>query len=171
MTTNVFMSGGTVYTVPPGLNAATKYTRSMGANLVGAQHGAIAKRYQAYEDFHKAFTQGDVVVDGVARKLAFPMGPATQNYAKMTDSDVRAIYVYLKNQTPMQGAADKATQQPARWCASQADCGASETCNTATSECVGGACTADVQCGACQICTQGKCAAPEASSTCLQAGI
>lgn len=171
VTTSAFMSGGAVYSVPPGLNALTKTTRSMSANLFGAQHGAMAKRYQSYEDFNKAFTKGDVVVDGVARKLAFPMGLAVANFAKMTDSDVRAIHVYLKNQAPIQGAGDKATQQPARYCTSQTDCGASESCNTATNECVGGACTADVQCGACQVCTDSKCAAPEASSACLRTGI
>jgi hypothetical protein len=169
--TGQFMTGGSVFALPPGLDAALKVTRSMGANLLGAEHGAMGKRYQSYEEFRKAITQGDVTENGVTRKLTFPMSFAVANYSKMLDSDLQAIYSYLKTQATVQGAADKQTQPPARWCTGQADCAASETCNTATNECVGGSCTQASQCGACQVCSEGKCAAPEASSMCLQSGI
>jgi hypothetical protein len=163
-----FLTGGQVFVVPPGFNALSGYTRSMTANLLGDVHGRLP---DTYEQFRQVITTGQVSRGGTTRKLAFPMDGAAASYAKLVDDDLKAIYTYLNTQTTLKGAADKQPQPPARYCTSAANCGAGESCNVATKECVGGACTQASDCGACQTCTSNVCVAPEASSTCLRNGI
>jgi mono/diheme cytochrome c family protein len=163
-----FLTGGQVFTVPPGLNVLSRYTRSMTTNLLGETHGRLP---DTYEQFRQIITSGEVTQGSTTRKLAFPMAGAAAAYAQLVDDDLKAIYTYLKAQTPLTGAADKRTQPPARYCSTSAECASGESCNAATNECVGGACTQDSDCGACQTCTANVCAAPQPSSACLRSGI
>ena len=100
------------------------------------------------------------------------------HYKNMTVGDLEAVYTYVKTlaqNANITGASnDKITQDAARYCttATQAtDCASGETCNAATSECVGATCNKDSDCDACQTCASGHCAAPAASSTCLTGGL
>jgi hypothetical protein len=169
--TDKFLTGGQDWVVPPGLNAAQGYTRSMTANLLGASNGAIAKL--TYEQFKAIIDTGSVTHGTVTRKIAFPMSNTVEGLRNAAGDDLKAIFTYLKNQVPRSGAGDKKTQEPARFCATNANCNAAagETCNTATNECVGATCTVDADCGSCQTCSSSKCAAPAASSACIAGGI
>jgi hypothetical protein len=92
-------------------------------------------------------------------------------------SDLEAVYAYIKSIPVRKGVADKLTRDYARWCAAATDCEAGETCNTATSECIGAPCTLAKEaeeCAACQTCTASgntKCDAPASASTCPVQGI
>ncbi len=163
--TGSYMTGGAVFPVPPGLDAMTKSTRTMSANLLGATHGF---------DFTEANWKA-ALVEGkhhTGRPLGFPM-PATTTYKNMVDGDLKALFTYFKTQDKISGTADKIIQNPARYCAADADCdmAAAETCNTATKECIGRTCTTAADCGACQTCAATKCAAPGAGSACLFGGL
>jgi hypothetical protein len=167
MGTAQFLTGGAVFAVPPGLDALTKTTRTMSANLLGKTHGFtwdITK-------FSAALTEGKFDLGTTTRPIQFPM--PWQTFKNMVKEDVIAIFAYLKTQKPIEGTTDKATQGPAVYCTATPDCDttAGETCNTATKECIGRTCAKDADCGACQTCTSLKCAAPAAASTCLTAGI
>ncbi len=168
ITTSAWLTGGRVFAVPPGLNAIVGYSRSMGANLLGQTHGAISTDYN---DFHLAFVDGKEAIGTTTttRNVSWPM-PFT-SFKNMVEEDVQSIHTYLRNQARISGANDKITQDPARYCAADGDCKGGETCNTATNECIGGACTTDADCGACQTCTASKCKAPVAGSSCLTGGI
>jgi hypothetical protein len=89
----------------------------------------------------------------------------------LTLDDMEAVYTFVSNlhlKAPATG--DKLTQPPARYCSSSVPCaGSGETCNSATNECYGGACTTNAQCGACQTCTSGACALP--TGTCPTLGL
>ncbi|MFL5344571.1 MAG: cytochrome C [Hyalangium sp.] len=156
--TDRFLTGGFVFTLPPGLNAAQHYTRSMSANLLGATHGVIPKL--TFDQFKTIIDTGKVTNGSVTRDIAFPMSDAVAVLKNATDDDLKAIFSYIKNQTPISGAGDKLTQQPARFCAADTDCNSGESCNVPTNECVGATCSADPDCGACQTCSAGHCAAP-----------
>jgi mono/diheme cytochrome c family protein len=166
-----FLSGGAVFAPPPGLDALLKTTRSMSANLLGGSHGVLLP--MTYEQFKKVIVDGKFTQGTVTRDVAYPMAQTSEALRKMNEDDIQAIYTYLKNQTARTGAGDKLTQPPARWCAQDTDCnaGGGETCNTATKECVGSTCTQEAECGACQTCASGHCAAPSQSSTCPVFGI
>jgi hypothetical protein len=168
ITTSAWLTGGRVFAVPPGLNAIVGYSLSMGANLLGTTKGAISADYA---DFHLAFVEGKEAIGTTTttRNVSWPM-PFT-SFKNMVEEDVKSIHTYLANQARIAGAADKATQGPARYCTSNGNCLGGETCNVATNECVDGACTSDADCGACQTCTASKCKAPVAGSACLASGI
>ena len=97
----------------------------------------------------------------------------------MTNADKEAVYTYL---TTLQKAAlvtgDKEHQAPARFCTADTedddcDTAGGETCAVLSGddgECIGGACTTDADCGACQTCDGGtmKCVAENPSSTCVK---
>ncbi|SES85710.1 hypothetical protein SAMN05443639_101447 [Stigmatella erecta] len=175
ITTASYLTGGRVFDVPPGLNAMTGYSRTLGANLLGATHSRLPDTYEAFRDI---MTTKKVAGPEPRRDLAFPMYSAAEAYAKMLDSDLQAVYFYLKSQTRLTGAADKQPQTPTYFCTGDADCANhGGTCNMSTTpgqginQCVGSACTQDTECGACQVCTAGKCEAPPASSTCPVSGI
>ena len=96
------------------------------------------------------------------------------HYRGMTLEDLSAIYTYIKHiPGPMGAANDKLTQDPAVYCAMDADCNTAggETCATASHECIGKTCADATDCGACQTCTSLKCAAPAAGAACLTSGI
>jgi len=94
-----------------------------------------------------------------------------QIYRNMTEEDLAAIYTYVTHVPRRVNANDKETQLVARYCAADDDCAASETCNKATAECVGGACNSAVDCGACQTCAGSTCDAPAGGSSCVTGGI
>lgn len=156
--TDKFLTGGMVFTLPPGLNAAQHYTRSMTADLLGATHGAVPQL--TYDQFKTIIDTGKVTKGSVTRNLAWPMSDAAAALKNLADDDLKGIFTYLKTQTPIAGAGDKLTQEPARFCGADPDCNSGETCNVATNECVGATCSADPDCGACQTCSAGHCAAP-----------
>lgn len=170
VTTAQFMTGGTIIPLPPEALPVLGLARVMSSNLVGANYGAARK---GYEPFRKAITQAEVTMGTTTRPMAPPMAGLAKNYlSKMLESDIQSLHTYLANHTAATGAADKETQPPARYCTSNANCtGAGETCNTATNECVGGSCSKNSDCGACQTCSQSVCVAPDASSTCTTRGI
>jgi hypothetical protein len=171
ITTANYLTGGQRFVVPPGLNAAQHYTRTMTANLLGATYGAISKL--SYDQFKAIMATGMVTHGSVTRNLGFPMSNTAAGLKNAVEDDLKGIFTYLKTQAPISGAADKHTQDPAHYCTADAACNtaAGETCNTATSECIGASCTGDADCGACQTCTSNHCAAPAPNSACMLGGI
>ncbi|WP_224366340.1 cytochrome C [Hyalangium versicolor] len=167
---DLFLSGGAIFATGPGMDAALKLKRSMSSNLSGATHGLM--KDMTYEQFKEIIVKGQYVRGTITRPLVYPMANAAEALRKLTEDDLKALYVYTKNQTPRTGAADKQPQEPARWCATDADCTSTGggTCN-ASNECVGTACTEDWQCGACQTCSSNVCVAPAPNSACLMGGI
>ena len=104
----------------------------------------------------------------------------------MSDDDIEALYAYIRavpaisnvvpddnkagltlNVPSISGSYDVERQNYARFCASNTDCNTGESCASATSECVGKACSVDSDCDACQTCTASACAAPLPDSACL----
>lgn len=173
ITTSVYLTGGRVFAVPAGLNRASGYSRSMSANLLGASHSRLPDSYESFRDI---MATGKVAGPEPRRAISFPMATSAVAYAKMLDGDLQAIYFYLKTQTRLTGAADKQIQAPTHYCAADTDCASyGGTCSlggsTGINQCVGSACTQDTDCGACQTCTSGTCAAPSSSSTCPASGI
>jgi cytochrome c553 len=171
-TTN-FMTGGRVFVAPTTLASTLGVVRSMSANLLGTENGFFTETAATFPVFEALITQGVHADDPAPQTpLAWPMPwPHLRN---MTLDDMEAVYTYLKTlalEAPFTGVADKPTQPAARYCASSTNCLTGETCNMATSECVGGACTTDIDCGACQTCVASACVAPVASSSCLTAGL
>ena len=177
-----FLSGGRVFSVPPPLQPVFKIVRSMTANLTGASLGYFTTAGDptiSFPQWAEEITQG-VHADMAAPKppLAWPM--PWNRFRYMTLGDLEAVYTYVRTVAqvaPRTGANDKATQDAARYCTQTSDCNttAGETCNVATSECIGKACTQDADCAVCQTCPSGggtrRCAAPLAASTCLTQGI
>jgi hypothetical protein len=172
-----WLTGGRVFVSGPGLDAIVKVERSMSANLLGATNGFIFQTKTTEKIFSDTITKG-VHADETppTRPLAWPMPRAFKN---LVPDDVHAIWTYLKNQTPITGSADKATQEAAVYCSSTVPCATGATCNTATSECLPTAtCTKDADCSACQTCNTGtsKCVVPvtsadAATATCVSSGI
>ncbi len=174
--TAAYLAGGAVFAVPAPLQPILKQTRTMSADLTGQTNGFLNEPDDSFGRFLGILTSGthaDESTDGEpARALGWPMPWAT--FRNMELGDLEALYAYLKTIPPRTAAADKKTMRYARYCAATTDCAAGETCNTATSECVGGACTAPNvadDCGACQVCTAAKCAPPASGSTCVSGGI
>ncbi|MGZ3452354.1 MAG: cytochrome C [Polyangiales bacterium] len=172
-----WLTGGRVFAVPPGLDAVTKTERTMSANLLGATHGFINAAGVTETVFSDTITK-HVHADETppTRPLGFPM-PA--GLMKLVPEDVHAIWTYLKNQTPVTGAGDKATQDSAPFCSGTVTCPTGTSCTTASSECTKSTgCTKDEDCAACQTCNTGTgaCVAPVTSgdsgvSTCVTGGI
>ncbi len=169
--TAVFLAGGTVFAAGPAA-AQVGAVRTMSGNLIGQNNGFFNGPNISFQVFLATITQGihadDAVPDGgKPEPLAFPM--PWSEFRNMGVDDLEAVYTYMRwlaVNAPIKGAADIVTQSAARYCASSAGCNAGETCNTATNECIGGPCTVDSDCGACQTCTTGACAAPAANSMC-----
>lgn len=164
-----YLAGGRVFAVPPPLNTLTKQTRSMSANLSGVVNGFIGGT--DFPTFLAIVQTGTHADDSPAFPLAFPM--PWSHYRGMTLEDLSSIFTYLKHIPGPTGVNDKMTQDPAVYCAMDADCNTAggETCATASHECIGKTCAGDKDCGACQTCTALKCAAPAAGAACLTAGI
>jgi hypothetical protein len=179
--TALYMGGGRVLPLPQTFQPVFGEVRAMSANLLGQTHGFFTKATTDFSTFLTTITQGvhgeeAPDVNGNRRPLS-PVMPYAQ-FRNLTTQDLEAVFTYFKyiaTVRPTTGPGDKVTQQAARYCAASSDCkGAGETCNTATSECIGGACASAADCGACQTCDVGgtnKCLAPAAASTCLTLGI
>jgi hypothetical protein len=171
-----YLNGGQVFTVPPPVAALTHQTRSMSQNLLGAG-GFFTPGNADLSTFLQTITQGvhaDEETDGGPKTpLGFPMPAA--HYKDMTVADLTAIYTYMSVVAANDARPAKATQDPARYCAKDADCNVAggETCHTATGECVGAACpNGDIDCGACQTCDgTAHCIAPDPASACLTGGL
>jgi hypothetical protein len=171
--TAMYLAGGREFTAPPPTAAQLFEERALSADLLGATHGFFAESTTTFEVFKEIIRTGTHADENPARPLAFPM-PWSQ-IRNQVDDDLLALYTYLNRTPPVTGARDKLIPDYARWCATNADCRAGETCfaNPATSanECVGGPCNVDSDCDACQTCNAGACAGPTASSTCLTKGL
>src|SRR6185503_1914483 len=111
-----YLSGGGVYTVPPGLNAAIKQTRTMATNLTGEQNGIS----YSFATFLAKMVQGLHVDRPGAPPLGWPM--PVQIYRNMTEEDLAAIYTYITRVPRRVNANDKETQPIARYCTATGDC-------------------------------------------------
>jgi hypothetical protein len=168
--TTQFLTGGRVYAVPPPLAPIFRISRSMSANLTGANNGALTVLGGSLLLFDEILTTGLHVEDPVVTPLAWPM--PWQHYRSLVGTDLGAIFAYLNTVPPITGIPDdKLTQPPARYCTLGTDCLSGETCDTTTNECVGGPCSNAAQCGACQTCPSSICLAPSSGSLCLTNGI
>jgi hypothetical protein len=162
-----FLTGGTVFAVPPPLQGPLGHVRATSENLTGAMHGHFSEPDDSYEHFRDLIkSQGQGAPAG-SRILGFPMNFVAANLANLLEGDLRALYDYLKQVPKVTGEDDQPRQGKARYCAADTDCRTGETCAEATHECVGSACTADSDCGTCQTCSAGACAAPAADSACV----
>ena len=175
LNTAQYLTGGQVFAVPPPLQPVMKIVRTMSANLTGVKNGYFNTATISFAQWLTEITQG-VHADETppTRPLGFPM--PWKAFRNMTEQDLAAVYTYVRVAAGagITGANDKATQDSARYCASAVDCNSGETCSAATKECIGGACTTNKDCGACQTCDVGAsntCLAPAAGSTCLTGGI
>lgn len=165
--TSAWLTGGTVYAVPPPLQPVVHQVRSMSANLKGATHGFFNEAGVTYDSFHAIIHTQSHADETPARPLGFPMNMIAANLDNLLDEDLRAIYAYMQLTPDTAGPSDVERQGTAWYCASNTDCGAGRSCATATHECIGTSCSSDVDCAACQTCNAGKCAAPLASSPCV----
>jgi hypothetical protein len=164
-----YLAGGRVFTAPPPLAPLFRITRSMSANLIGQVYGFIPA--QEFVTFLAVLTEGLHVEDPTPTPLVWPM-PWT-HFRNMTLHDLESLYTYLRYLPARTGMNDKMTQPAARYCTVNTDCNTAngETCAMAIHECLGGACSSNADCGACQDCTGGYCAAPAAGSMCLASGL
>jgi hypothetical protein len=162
-----FLTGGTVFSVPPPVQPQLKQVRSMSANLKGDMFGFFSEPDDSYQRFHDLITTGTHVDENPPRPLGFPMILIANHLRNLLDDDLQALYAYAKTLPATTGPTDVERQPYARWCATASDCRSGETCSSATNECIGGACATDVDCGACQTCGGGTCQAPAADSACV----
>jgi len=162
-----YLTGGTVFEVPPPFQMPLRQVRTMSANLTGATRGFFNEPNDSFQRFHDLIHTGSHVDEKPPRPLGFPMNLIAANLSKVLDEDLEAIYQYVKAVPSVAGPADKITQDYARWCASNPDCRTGESCFLGTHECVGRACGADLDCEVCQTCGGGACQAPAPSSPCV----
>jgi mono/diheme cytochrome c family protein len=163
---NLFLSGGRVFATAMAMQATLGTVRVMSTNLTGQQNGLQMTMNQ----FVQTLTTFKHADETNMRALGAPM----PDYKNLVDEDMAALYTYLTAVPRRTGAADKATQEYARYCTADANCNlaAGETCSLTSNECVGKACTVDANCDACQTCGAGLiCLAPIAGSACLTSGI
>ena len=161
-----FLTGGTVFTPPPPF-LSLGYARATSANLKGVQHGFFNEPDDTYARFQGIIMAQALVDETPVRPLAFPMIIVAKNLSQLVDADLRAVYDYVKLSPSTSGSSDVERQPPARSCQATSDCGSGETCDTTRNECVGAACTTDVDCGTCQTCGAGVCQASLATSACV----
>ena len=165
--TPAYLSGGTVFGVPPPLQPLMRQVRTTSANLKGATHGFFNEPDDSYARFREIIRTQSHADESPPRPLGFPMNLIAGNLAKVLEHDLEAIYTYVKGVPAVTGPNDQPRQAYARFCSTGADCHAGESCSAATNECVGKACTAAVECDTCQTCNLGTCAAPAADSACV----
>jgi hypothetical protein len=165
--TPAYLSGGTVFGVPPPLQPLMRQVRTTSANLKGATHGFFNEPDDSYARFREIIRTQSHADESPPRPLGFPMNLIAGNLAKVLEHDLKAIYTYVKGVPPVTGPNDQPRQAYARFCSTAADCHAGESCSAAANECVGKACTADVECDTCQTCNASACAAPAADSACV----
>jgi hypothetical protein len=173
-----YLIGGTTYSVPPTLNTVLGETRSMSQNLVGAMNGYFndPTTYESFLDEITALAHTD---DANPLPLGWPM-PADL-FRTLAEQDLIDIYTYMKILTEdydHTGQADTATQDPARYCTTAAQCQSGQTCfvdsssaKTVNNQCLTSKCMVDSDCNTCQTCTNNTCQAPAATSTCITQGI
>jgi hypothetical protein len=165
--TSAYLTGGTVFAVPPPLQPVSHQLRSMSANLKGAAHGFFNEQGDSYDRFRALIHAGAHVDETPARPLGFPMNLVATNLTNVLEEDLRAVYAYVKRMPSTSGASDVERRRYARWCAVAGDCDALELCAPSTHECFGKACSADADCDACQTCSAGRCQAALATSACV----
>jgi hypothetical protein len=165
--TGAFLTGGTVFAVPPPLVPVFRQVRAMSANLKGKVNGFLSEPDDSYQRFRDIIVSGTHADETPPRPLGFPMVLVAANLKNLLDEDLRAVYTFVKRSPATTGASDRPRQSYARWCTGNGDCLTGETCAAATAECVGSACSNDSDCGACQTCGAGHCQAPSADSACL----
>ncbi len=165
--TDAWLTGGTVFAVPPPLSPVLRQVRTMSSNLKGEEHGYFNEKGDGFARFREMVRTQSRADETPAAPLGFPMNEVAANLDKILESDLRAVYTYMKLTPDTKGPSDVERQDYARYCESASDCRAGESCAAATHECEGQPCRADVDCDACQTCEAGRCAAPLASSTCL----
>jgi hypothetical protein len=163
-----YLIGGRVFAVPPPLQPVFKIVRSMTANLTGTTYGSIATGVITFPLFEGLLTSGMHVEDPKPTPVAWPM--PVSHLKNLELDDMVSIYEFLSQVKVTPIGADKMTQPPARYCTQPSDCLSGETCNVATNECIGGQCSTNADCGACQTCST-TCQAPSASSPCLTGGL
>jgi hypothetical protein len=165
--TAAFLTGGTVFAGPPPLQPVFHQVRTTSANLLGAAHGFLHEPGVTYQTFHDIIHTQSHADEAPPRPLGFPMNEVAANLARLLEPDLKAVYAYLTALPATSGASDQPHQDYARWCAADGDCAAGETCALASGECVGRACTSDLDCDTCQACGGGVCQAPASGSACL----
>jgi hypothetical protein len=165
--TAAFLTGGTVFAVPPPFQPVFHQVRTMSANLKGAEHGFFAEPDATWETFRAIIHTGTHVDETPPRALGFPMNLVAANLSNLLEDDLHAVYIWAKNLPPTTGASDQERQTYARLCGADTDCLAGETCYGVTHECVGGPCASDADCGACQTCGASACQPPAPDSACL----
>jgi mono/diheme cytochrome c family protein len=174
-----WLTGGRVFQAAPGTPPLLGVQQSMSGNLLGADNGFIFSGDVDESVFTTTIANHVHGDETGTPPLAWPMPVGLKN---LVSSDIHALWVYLSNQTPIAGSADKATQAAALYCATTdasatGVCPTGSACNLTANECVPtGTCTADVDCLACQTCTSGACALPQATAdggenACLANGI
>jgi hypothetical protein len=172
-----YLSGGRVFPVPPPLQPLFKVTRTMSSDLSGASNGFFNSGV-TYAVFVQTLTEGIHADEAPPqRPLAWPMPWA--HFKNMTSGDLQAVYTYVRavaQDANITGANDKRTQDAAVYCTQNSDCtagGAGTTCNVASNECVGNACTVDADCAACQACAGAgsTCAPANVSGACVTSGL
>lgn len=173
LVTSHYLTGGTVFTVPPPLQPVLHQNRTMATNLRGAEFGFFHEPGMSYHRFERIIDTQSHADDDPPRPLGFPM-PAG-SFRNLVDEDLRAIYSYATHLTPAH-ASDVRRQDYARWCAVDVDCESGETCHLAAdpavgNECVGRACEVDADCDACQTCSARSCVAPAPDSACVLSGV
>lgn len=168
-----YLAGGRTFSVPPPIRPLFRYTRSMSANLIGSAAGTVGFAAKPFQIFLRTILEGVHADDPMPKPLSWPM-PWTA-FRNMTVHDLEAVYTYIHVLQQSRQVAGKVTQDPVAYCAQNGDCATGQTCNTATSECVGQSCTINTDCPACQTCGANQqlttCAAPQASSSCVLHGI
>lgn len=177
--TEIFLSGGQSFAVPPPLQPMLHQVRTMSANLTGAAHGFTLD----FPKFIETWVSGTSFTMSSPHALGFPMPFDT--FRNMTTTDKQAVYTYITTiQKNHLITGDSPHQAPARYCTSATvatDCRTGETCASVTigaptGECVGGSadCTADSDCGACETCDLGgsnptkRCIAEDPNSDCVK---
>lgn len=165
--TAAFLSGGRLFATLGAMQSTLGTVRVMSTNLTGQMRGLSMTQAQ----FVATLTTNKHADEASMRALGSPM----PDYKSLVDDDMIALYTYLKAVPRRVAAADKATQEYARYCTVNSNCNvaAGETCNMTTNECIGKTCAVDSDCDACQTCTAGvlTCAAPLLASTCLSGGL
>ncbi len=179
---DAYLVGGTTYTVPGALSGVLKQTRTMSQNLIG-KSGYFNDPKNTYLVFAASIDEIAHAGDDPPLSLGWPM-PAG-HLRNLPPQSLQDIYTYMKilaEDYDHTGQADKATQDPARYCKSSADCQSGQTCfidssgdgsatNPIGNQCLNETCSTDADCNACQTCVRNTCQAPTASSSCVTQGI
>lgn len=175
---NYYLTGGSVFSTPPGLDTMLGQTRSMGANLIGPS-GFFNRPGMTFLVFRENIQSMSHADQSPVLPIAWPMPAASLR--TLSQDDLLDIYTHLKilaEDYDHTDQIDKQTQSQARYCTSNNDCTrTNESCfvdssadKAVNNQCVGRSCQADSDCDACQTCGGSGCQAPTADSACLARG-